>query len=112
MSLFFAGAMVAGLLLTAAFVFVAFLIKMVCWAILLPLRLLFKLTFGLGGLVIGAVLAPVLILLVVAAVVVALVAAILSALLPLLPIVLLGLVGWAIYRSAGGASVFHDVTRS
>ncbi len=68
------------------------------WLVLLPFRLLFKLVFGHGGLVLGVLLAP--LLAVVAAVVVvgALLVALLSLLAPLVPIVLLAGFGWALYR--------------
>ncbi len=79
---------------------VVFLVKMVLWAVLLPFRILFKLTFGLGGLLVGVIAAPLVLLVVVVGVVVALIGALLAVVLPLLPFVMLALLGWAIYRGA------------
>jgi hypothetical protein len=77
----------------------------VIWLITFPLRLLFKLVggilgmvFGLLGGLLGLVIAPVVMLVVVIAIVGALLTAMVSLLAPLLPVALLGLLVWAIYR--------------
>jgi hypothetical protein len=65
------------------------------WIVTLPFRIVFKVLFGLGGLLFGVILAPV----VAVVAVIAVIAAILSLLTPMLPVLLLGLFGWAIYRA-------------
>lgn len=82
-----------------------FLLKVLFWAVLFPVRLAFKLTFGLVGLTLGALLMPFVLLLAGIAVVGALVAALIALITPLLPVVLLCLVGWAIYRVSARSSV-------
>ena len=86
-ALFFVGLMVA-----------AFAVKLLLWLVLLPFRILFKVVFGVGWLILGAIAAPLLLLLVGAAVLVAVIGALLAILLPLLPVVLLAALAWAIYR--------------
>ena len=73
--------------------------------IFLPIRLvffllggLFRLVFGLLGGLLGLVLAPVMMLVVGVAIIGALIVGVLSLLAPLLPVVLLGTLAWAIYR--------------
>jgi hypothetical protein len=94
--------LITGAALAALIVFallaVGFVLKLVFWLVFLPIRLLFKLLFGLGGLLVGVVAVPILLLLVVGGIVLALLAALASLVLPLLPVVLLGFVGWAIYK--------------
>ena len=68
------------------------------WVVTLPFRIFFKLLFGLGGLFLGVLLSPFIAVIALIGLAVALVGAILSLLTPLLPVVLLGLFGWAIYR--------------
>jgi hypothetical protein len=77
----------------------------VIWLITFPIRLLFKLiggilgmVFGLLGGLIGLILAPIVMVVVVLALVGALLSALLSLLAPLVPVALLGLLVWAIYR--------------
>ena len=53
------------------------------WIITLPFRIVFKLLFGMGGLLFGVVAA---------------IGAILLLLTPLLPVLLLGLFGWTVFR--------------
>jgi hypothetical protein len=77
---------------------VGFLLKVLFWAVLFPIRLAFKLIFGLVGLTLGAILLPLVLLVAGIAVVGALVAALIALITPLLPVLLLLLVGWAIYR--------------
>jgi hypothetical protein len=75
------------------------------WLITLPLRILFKLIGGLFGMVfgllgglLGLIIAPIVMVVVVVALVVAFLSAVVSLLAPLLPVALLGLLVWAIYR--------------
>jgi hypothetical protein len=84
---------------------VGFLVKILFWAVLFPIRLAFKLIFGLVGLTLGAVLLPFVLLVAGIALVGALVAALIALVTPLLPVILLGLVGWAIYRVSNRSSV-------
>ena len=93
------------LFLTAALFFVglmvlAFAVKVLLWLVLLPFKILFKVVFGLGWLILGAIAAPLLLLMVGVAVLVAVIGALLAIVLPLLPIVLLAAVAWAIFRGA------------
>lgn len=76
------------------------------WLVLLPIRLLFKGMFWLVGALLGMVLAPILMLVVGVVLVGALAAGIVSLLAPLLPIVLLALFVWAIYRLIAPRSGF------
>jgi len=91
----------------------------VIWLVLLPIRLALDLTFGLvGGVlrllfgllgaVIGVLFAPLGLImgLIVAAValVMGVFAALISLITPLIPVALLLLLGWGIYRSAGQPS--------
>lgn len=69
------------------------------WIVTLPFRIVFKVLFGLGGLLFGVILAPFVAVVAVIGIAVAVVAGILSLLTPLLPVLLLGLFGWAIYRA-------------
>ncbi|MGE0444368.1 MAG: hypothetical protein AB7P99_04010 [Vicinamibacterales bacterium] len=97
--------LITGAAFAALFVFgllaIGFLFKLVFWLVFLPFRLLFKLLFGLGGLVVGIVAVPLLLLLVVGGLILAVIAALVSLLLPLLPVILLGLVGWALFKGRG-----------
>ena len=68
------------------------------WLVLLPFRLLFKLLFGIGGMLLGMLVAPVVMIVVGVVLFGALIAGILALLTPLLPILLLGAFGWALYR--------------
>lgn len=69
------------------------------WIVTLPFRIVFKVLFGLGGLLFGVSVAPFVAVVAVVGLAVAVVAAILSLLTPMLPVLLLGLFGWAIYRA-------------
>jgi hypothetical protein len=75
------------------------LVRLVFWVVTLPFRILFKIVFGLGGLLLGVLFAPFLLVIAVIGGVVALIGAVLSLLTPILPMLLLGLFGWAIYRA-------------
>ena len=75
------------------------------WLITFPLRLLFKLiggilglVFGLLGSLFGLIIGPVVMIVVAVALIGAFLTAVVSLLAPLLPVVLLGLLVWAIYR--------------
>ena len=98
MSLFLiTGAAFAALLFLTLFavgIVVKAVLKLVFWLVFLP----FKLLFGLGGLLVGIVAVPLVLLLVAGGLVLAMLAAVVSLLLPLLPVILLGLVGWALFK--------------
>jgi hypothetical protein len=105
------GAIALAVLAFAAFFILAtiallgFLVKVLFWAVLFPIRLALKLTFGLLGLALGAIVLPFVLLVAGIAVIGAIVAALFALLAPLLPVLLLVLVGWAIYRASSGSSV-------
>jgi hypothetical protein len=82
---------------------IGFVLKVLFWAVLFPIRLAFKVIFGLGGLVLGAVLVPIVLVVVAVAVIGALIAGVIALVTPLLPVILLGLVGWAIYRASSSS---------
>ena len=78
------------------------------WLITLPIRLLFGFVFGglfrvlfglLGGLL-GLILGPIVMVVVGVALVGAFIAALVALLTPLIPVVLLLLLGWAIYKAS------------
>jgi len=78
----------------------------VIWLVTLPFRLLFGFVFGglfrlviaIGGALLGIVLAPIIMVVVAVALVGALIAGLLALLAPLIPVVLLLLLGWGIYK--------------
>jgi hypothetical protein len=80
----------------------------VLWLVTLPLRLLFgflfgglfRLVFGIGGALLGVILFLLVLVVVGIALVGAFVAALLALLTPLIPVVLLALLGWGIYRAS------------
>jgi hypothetical protein len=84
--------------IVAAFALVGFLLKILFWAVLFPIRLVFKLLFGLVGLTLGAVLLPFVLLVAGIAVIGALVAGLIALITPILPVLIFLFVGWAIYR--------------
>jgi hypothetical protein len=96
--LFTAAAAIAGCLL------IGLALKAVFWLVLFPVRLVFRIVFGALGLLLGALALPVLIVAGLLVGAVAVVAGLIALLLPLVPFVLLALVGWAIYKSAGRTS--------
>ena len=75
------------------------LLHAVIWLVTLPFRILFKIVFGLGGLFLGLLFAPFVLVVAGIGIAVAAVGAVLSLLTPLLPVLLLGFFGWAIYRA-------------
>ncbi len=83
-----------------------FAVVSLVWLVLLPFRLLFKMLFGLGGMLIGLVVAPFVMLILGVVLIGALVAGLLALLAPALPIVLFALFGWALYRVVSGRSHF------
>jgi hypothetical protein len=110
---------VVGLSLGAVFSVVLFVLKMVFWMVLLPIRLVlfpirlllfplrllmklawlpFGLAFGAVGMTLGVAALPILLLVFGAVLVFGLIAAVLSAVIPLIPFILLGLLVWAIFR--------------
>jgi hypothetical protein len=105
----------SGLVAIAAIVFVAlciagtvavivFVLKVLFWVVLFPIRLAFKLAFGILGVGFAAIVAPLVLVIGGIAIVGALLAALFAIVAPLLPVILLGLVGWAIYRASVGPS--------
>jgi hypothetical protein len=88
----------AGFFILGTIALVGLLLKILFWALLFPIRLAFKLMFGLIGLTLGAIFLPVLLLVAGIAVVGVLVAGLIALITPLLPVLLFLLVGWAIYR--------------
>jgi hypothetical protein len=90
--LFVAAAGAAVIVLLSVLALLGFFLKLVFWVVFLPIRLI----FGALGLLLGALAAP----LVLAVLAIAAIAGIAAILLPLTPILILALVGWAIYKSA------------
>jgi hypothetical protein len=78
----------------------ACVVRAIFWVVTLPFRIFFKILFGIGGAVIGLLVAPFFAIIVAIGVVVSVVVGVVSLLAPLLPVVLLGLFGWAVYRLA------------
>jgi len=83
---------------------VGFVLKILFWALLFPIRLAMKLVFGILGVGLAAIVGPILLLVAVVAVLAALAAAFVALVLPLLPVLLLLVLGWAIYRGSTGSS--------
>jgi hypothetical protein len=84
---------------------IGFILKVLFWAVFFPIRLAFKLIFGLLGLGLAVVLIPLVMIVAFIAIVGALLAALFAVVAPLLPVLLLGLVGWGIYRASTRSSV-------
>jgi hypothetical protein len=92
--------------LTGALALPLFAIAAVLWLVTLPIRLLFgflfgglfRLVFGIVGALIGIILFPLVIVVAGIALVGAFVAALLALVTPLIPVVLLALLGWGAYR--------------
>ncbi|MGE3275283.1 MAG: hypothetical protein AB7O67_09240 [Vicinamibacterales bacterium] len=104
--LFVLGMLAVGGLAIAAVVGVTlFLVKLLVWTVLLPIRILFKLLWipiglalGAVGLAAGAVALPVVLLVLGGIAVVGLVIALLGLVLPLVPFLLLGLFIWTMVK--------------
>ena len=84
---------------------IGFVLKVLLWAVLFPIRLVLKLVFGLLGFGLAVLVVPVVVVVAGIALVGAIVAAIFALVAPLMPLLLVGLVGWAIYRISTGSSV-------
>lgn len=80
------------------FLFFLFIAFMGLWLVTLPFRILFRIVFGLGGGLLRLLLAPIIFLVFGVVLVALMIAAVLALLAPLIPVALLGLVVWAIYR--------------
>jgi hypothetical protein len=84
----------------------------VVWVVLLPIKLLFgfvfgglfRVVFGVLGTLFGLILAPLVLILAGVAVIGAFVAALAALIIPLVPVALLLLLGWGIYRGAARPS--------
>jgi hypothetical protein len=84
----------------------------IVWIVLLPIKLLFgfvfgglfRVVFGVLGAFFGLILAPLVLVVAGVAVAGAFVAALLALIAPLVPVALLLLLGWAIYRVASRPS--------
>ncbi len=105
-----AGLLVAGLAVASLIGLAFFIVKIVLWTVLLPLRILLKVlmipvwfTLGAVGLAAGAVALPIVLLVVAAVVVVGAIATILALLIPAVPFILLGLLIWAVLRKRPAA---------
>ncbi len=70
------------------------------WLVLLPIKLLIRLAFGIGGALLGLLIAPLVMVVVGVALLVAFVTAVVALFVPLIPVVLLALLGWAIIRAS------------
>ena len=84
---------------------IGFVLKFLFWVVLFPIRLVLKLVFGILGIGLAVVAAPVVFLIAGVAIFAALAAAIIAIVMPLLPVILLGLLGWAIYGMSTRPSV-------
>ena len=100
---------IAGLCVVAVVGFVFFLIKMVLWIVLLPIKILFKLLWLPFGLALGAVgtglgvfAIPLLLFVLGGVLIFGLIAAVIGLLIPAIPFVLLGLLIWSLF---GGRTV-------
>jgi hypothetical protein len=90
------------------FLFILFAVFALCvafWLVTLPFRILFGLLFGLGGALLRLLLAPLMLLVVGLVLFALLLAAVVAVLVPLVPIALLGLATWAIFRAMTRRSV-------
>ena len=70
------------------------------WLVLLPIRWMLKLVFGIGGALLGLLAGPIVMIVLAVALAGAVVVALLALLAPLAPIVLLALLVWGAYRIA------------
>jgi hypothetical protein len=78
---------------------VGLLVGGIVWLVLFPVRLLFKLVFGVAGVLLGLLLVPILGIVAAIVAVAVLAAVAIAALVPLLPILALGFVGWALFKA-------------
>lgn len=79
---------------------VGFVLKTVFWVVFFPIRLLLKLIGWVLGAGVAVLLLPFILLVAVVAIAGAILMAVLSILGPLLPVAVVALVGWAIYRAS------------
>jgi hypothetical protein len=86
--------------LFAVLAFVGFAVKAAFWLLFFPIRLLFKMIFGLLGAGLALLFAPLMLLFIGIVVIGVILTALVSLLAPLLPVALVALVGWAIYRGS------------
>jgi hypothetical protein len=89
-----------GICVLAAIAIIGLVLKVLFWIVLFPIRLVLKLTFGLLGVALGAVLLPIVLVIAGIAILGAVLTALFAIVAPLLPVLLLALVGWAIYRAS------------
>jgi hypothetical protein len=90
----------AGLVTLGTIAIIGFVIKLLFWAVLFPIRLALKLVFGVLGIGLAALVLPIVFVIAGVAIVGAIVAALFAIVAPLLPVLLLCFVGWAIYRAS------------
>lgn len=90
----------AVLFIVGTLALIGFVLKILLWTVFFPIRIILKLVFGIIGFGLAALLLPIILVVAGIAVVGALIAAVFALLAPLLPVLLLGLVGWAIYRAS------------
>ena len=89
----------------ATLTLIGFVLKLLFWVVLFPIRLALKLVFGIVGVGLAVIAAPIVLLVSGIAIFAALVAAVIAIVTPLLPVILLLLLGWAIYRISSRPSV-------
>ena len=85
--------------------FFFFLLFVAFWLITLPIRILFRLMFGLGGGLLRLLLVPVIVLVFGVVAFALMLAAVVALLAPLVPVALVALAAWAIYRMTTRRSV-------
>jgi hypothetical protein len=91
---------VAACFVFAILALVGFVLKTILWIVFFPIRFILKLVFWILGIGLGVLLLPLILVVAGIAIVGAIVAAILSLLAPVLPIAIVALVGWGIYRAS------------
>jgi hypothetical protein len=95
----------AALVIFAIVAFIAFVLKLIFWVVFFPIRLIGSFLFGLAGATLGLLLLPFIILVGGVVLVGLVIAAIVAIVTPLLPVLLVALVGWAIYRSSSRSAL-------
>jgi hypothetical protein len=91
---------VTGFFLFLTLALVGFIIKMVFWVVFFPIRFLLKLVFWILGAGLAMLVLPILLVVGAIAIIGGIIAAVVSLLAPLLPIAIVALVGWGIYRAS------------
>jgi hypothetical protein len=79
---------------------VGIILKTFFWIVFFPIRILFKLVFGVLGAAFGLLILPIVLVIAAVAIIGGIIVALLSFLAPLLPVAIVALVGWAIYRAS------------